>query len=74
MTNFYKVQKPKSSDTRLSAGENFICKPCNCNLIGSLNNNCDQSNGQCVCVQGVTGRRCDRCSSEYYYFTFEGCK
>ncbi|KAL3869140.1 hypothetical protein ACJMK2_041857 [Sinanodonta woodiana] len=37
-----------------------ICKPCNCNKEGSLDTSCDLS-GQCVCLPGISGKRCDYC-------------
>ena len=37
------------------------CKPCDCNLDGSLSNECDSRSGQCECKGDVTGRRCEAC-------------
>ena len=38
------------------------CTSCNCNVHGSLTDQCDQLTGQCFCVDGgVTGRDCSEC-------------
>ncbi|XP_054282487.1 laminin subunit alpha-1 [Macrosteles quadrilineatus] len=37
------------------------CKPCECNEIGSLDEECDPENGQCECKERFTGRSCDQC-------------
>ncbi|VDN01033.1 unnamed protein product [Thelazia callipaeda] len=41
------------------------CKACNCHPIGSLSRSCNQSSGQCICKNGVTGLTCNRCSKGY---------
>lgn len=30
--------------------------------------------GQCTCMPGVEGLKCDRCSANYYDFGVKGCK
>lgn len=50
------------------------CQACNCDLIGSVNNTCDQPTGQCQCRQGVIGLRCDNCLPYQYGFSLEGCR
>ncbi|XP_033120753.1 laminin subunit alpha-1-like [Anneissia japonica] len=47
---------------------------CNCDLAGSVSNNCDPYGGQCPCQPGVGGRRCDVCLPEFYDFRSTGCK
>lgn len=39
------------------------CTPCNCFPLGSVRDDdvCDSVSGDCECVEGVTGRRCDTC-------------
>lgn len=41
-----------------------ICYPCNCDLIGSANRNCDHT-GLCTCQQNswFTGKKCDICEN-----------
>ena len=34
---------------------------CNCNVYGSVRDDCDQTTGSCVCKRHVTGLKCDRC-------------
>ncbi|XP_030629418.1 laminin subunit gamma-2 [Chanos chanos] len=36
------------------------CLPCHCNTAGSEGSGCD-SQGRCVCKQGILGDKCDRC-------------
>lgn len=38
---------------------------CDCDPRGIETPQCDQSTGQCVCVEGVEGPRCDRCTRGY---------
>ncbi|CAF0743846.1 unnamed protein product [Rotaria sp. Silwood1] len=42
-----------------------ICKECNCHPVGSRGKVCNQTTGQCLCKDGVTGLRCDRCMKGY---------
>uniref|UniRef100_A0A914N519 Uncharacterized protein n=1 Tax=Meloidogyne incognita TaxID=6306 RepID=A0A914N519_MELIC len=54
---------------------NNYCKPCNCNINGSLNNGkCNENNGICECKNGVTGKYCDKCLDGYFGFGINGCK
>ncbi|XP_077863234.1 laminin subunit beta-1-like [Saccoglossus kowalevskii] len=48
--------------------------PCDCDLVGSYNNLCDEYGGQCACKTGVGGRRCDMCLPEYYAYSSTGCQ
>ena len=38
------------------------CKPCNCDMQGSLDTQCDVE-GKCMCKEGVQGDKCDKVSS-----------
>ncbi|KJH49983.1 laminin EGF-like protein [Dictyocaulus viviparus] len=49
-------------------------KACNCDQIGSDGEACDLHSGQCVCKQGVTGVKCDRCQPNHYGLDENGCK
>ena len=39
-----------------------MCMPCECGYGSVPGTVCDRRTGQCKCVSGTTGRRCDRCS------------
>lgn len=39
---------------------------CNCNSAGSLEENCNQTTGQCLCAENVTGRTCNKCRVGYW--------
>lgn len=41
------------------------CRACDCDPRGIETPQCDQSTGQCVCVEGVEGPRCDKCTRGY---------
>ncbi|XP_067121237.1 laminin subunit gamma-1 [Centruroides vittatus] len=53
--------------------QNGQCVPCNCDLTGSRNLQCNNQ-GQCLCKPGVTGKQCDHCAANYYDFTSQGCR
>nr|CDP92328.1 Bm4004, isoform j [Brugia malayi] len=38
---------------------------CSCNRVGSYSNICDQ-HGQCRCLPGVSGKKCDHCASGFW--------
>ncbi|VDN83513.1 unnamed protein product [Brugia pahangi] len=44
----------------------YGCKPCDCDLGGSVDNHCDVITGQCKCRRNFSGRRCDTAESAYY--------
>ncbi|XP_058485060.1 laminin subunit alpha-1 isoform X1 [Solea solea] len=48
------------------------CVKCNCDVRGSSSSVCVKDDkkqaGQCVCLQGYTGRQCDRCAFGYRDF------
>lgn len=48
------------------------CKPCNCDLNGSLGE-CDDS-GQCPCKPNVLGRRCNQCDEGTFGLSAENPK
>lgn len=41
------------------------CESCNCHPVGASGKICNQTNGQCPCKDGVTGRECNRCARGY---------
>ncbi|KAM9836413.1 netrin-1 [Aulostomus maculatus] len=38
------------------------CQPCQCHVLGAVGRWCNQTTGQCLCREGVTGLRCSRCA------------
>lgn len=38
---------------------------CNCNSYGSATHQCNRETGQCVCIQGMGGYKCDQCARGY---------
>lgn len=44
------------------------CKACDCNALGSVNNNCDLTSGQCLCNSNFDGKQCDRCKDGYFNY------
>ena len=53
------------------------CKPCDCDLGGAFDNQCDQLIGQCVCRLNIIGRRCDQPQPGFFtpnldYYVYEG--
>uniref|UniRef100_A0AAR2L104 Basement membrane-specific heparan sulfate proteoglycan core protein n=1 Tax=Pygocentrus nattereri TaxID=42514 RepID=A0AAR2L104_PYGNA len=48
------------------------CRSCECNQSGSVSEACAED-GQCQCIVGVSGDKCDRCQHGYYNFTNNGC-
>ncbi|XP_023688172.2 netrin-1 [Paramormyrops kingsleyae] len=41
------------------------CQPCQCHPVGAVGQWCNQTSGQCLCRDGVTGLRCNRCAPGY---------
>ena len=41
---------------------NFIFSACGCNPEGSLTPQCNHETGECVCVEGIGGFKCDKCA------------
>ena len=46
------------------------CESCNCHPVGASGKICNQTNGQCPCKDGVTGRECNRCAKGYQQVKF----
>ena len=49
------------------------CRDCACSPIGTPSNECNVTTGQCECLPGVTGLKCDVCQQDYYGFSSTGC-
>lgn len=41
----------------------LLSSACQCSQEGSYGSSCDPVSGQCPCLPGVVGQRCDRCAS-----------
>ena len=42
------------------------CKPCDCDIGGAVNDQCDQHTGQCTCRPHIIGRKCDEVTPGYF--------
>ncbi|XP_066580920.1 laminin subunit alpha-1 [Prorops nasuta] len=49
------------------------CVPCNCNLAGSTNDECNAETGQCNCRSDSTGRDCSECTAYRHVFIDNVC-
>ena len=49
------------------------CQRCTCDLMGSMEQNCDDVTGQCPCKPGVGGTSCDACLAGFWGFSQRGC-
>ncbi len=61
----------------LSFDDPLGCKPCECDIGGSYDNDCDVITGQCKCRPNIVGRKCDTVKDGYYsgaldFLLFEG--
>lgn len=45
---------------KISEG-NKGCIPCDCNVLGSMRDDCEQTTGRCTCRPGITGQKCNIC-------------
>ncbi|XP_059055423.1 laminin subunit alpha [Achroia grisella] len=54
---------------QLESNNVFGCTECDCDVGGSIDNNCDKLTGQCHCHSRVEGRRCDRPIQAHYFPT-----
>lgn len=43
----------------------FLFVACQCHPVGAVGRWCNQTSGQCLCREGVTGLRCNRCAPGY---------
>ena len=39
----------------------IVIVACQCNVFGSVRDDCEQMTGRCVCKPGVTGSKCNIC-------------
>ena len=50
------------------------CSPCSCSEFSMSPPFCNATNGQCTCLNGVTGRTCDTCLVGFFGLSSEGCQ
>ncbi|CAH8589766.1 unnamed protein product [Dicrocoelium dendriticum] len=51
------------------------CKPCDCDSIGAVGEDCDDQTGRCRCRPNVTGRQCNLCLPGFFNLTsIHGCE
>ena len=61
----------------LSLDDEQGCKPCECDIGGSWDNNCDIITGQCKCRPNIEGRRYTEKSAFIFMMSldcFDGCE
>lgn len=69
------VNSPPQSDlASFSPPGDLGCQPCDCHAPGSISSFCDDTTGQCRCLPGVGGRRCDRCADGFAGMDRQGCQ
>ena len=61
----------------LSESDPNGCKPCECDIGGAIDNECDVITGQCKCRPHIEGRQCDKVQEGYFtgaldFILFEG--
>ena len=49
-------------------------QPCECDLLGSLTEQCDVITGTCSCRAGVSGSKCQTCQQGYWELSENGCQ
>ena len=49
------------------------CIPCGCHAYGSVNASCDDTSGDCTCIDGVESRDCSECAMNTQYLSENGC-
>lgn len=54
----------------MPTSDQLFLTACQCSTIGSYPVPCDPGTGQCECLPGITGKRCDRCLSGAYDFPY----
>ena len=63
-----------SGTSGLSADLPEGCSMCNCHPLGSLGPVCDLESGECSCLDGVDGIKCDQCADGFFGLSATGCQ
>lgn len=50
------------------------CIDCQCNPHGSVSIECDGLSGECMCKDGIIGKRCDQCAQPASILAAGGCQ
>lgn len=45
-----------------------MCRPCDCNINGTISATCKPENGQCPCKRNFDGPYCRTCAAGYYNY------
>lgn len=56
----------KSGSYSLERNNIFGCKPCECQVGSSFDNDCDRVTGKCRCLNNIVGDTCDRPDTGFY--------
>lgn len=62
---YYDVSPVSYLKTKKTDTSYLVFEVCNCDLDGSLNQECIRRTGQCKCRDKFGGRRCDQCQVQY---------
>ncbi|XP_066537224.1 netrin-1 [Hoplias malabaricus] len=58
-------QNGYTRDHSKSLSHRKACQLCQCHPLGAVGHWCNSATGQCLCRDGVTGQRCNRCAPGY---------
>ena len=73
-SSFYSFMKSIDGSGIYDMSAFRCCSACDCNATGTVvDSTCDPFTGQCSCLDGVAGRRCQYCQPGFYRFSASGC-
>ncbi|XP_065196194.1 uncharacterized protein LOC135827668 [Sycon ciliatum] len=72
LPGFFKQNSTSQSCATSKDGQ--PCQDCRCSPVGSKSSQCSVTSGECLCLPGYTGQRCDECTDAAQYYTEQaGC-
>ncbi|XP_065188372.1 uncharacterized protein LOC135819142 isoform X2 [Sycon ciliatum] len=72
LPGFFKQNSTSQSCATSTDGQ--PCQDCRCSPVGSNSSECSVTSGECLCLPGYTGQRCDECTDAAQYYTEQaGC-
>ncbi|XP_065196108.1 uncharacterized protein LOC135827567 [Sycon ciliatum] len=72
LPGFFKQNSTSQSCATSKDGQ--PCQDCRCSPVGSKSSQCSVTSGECLCLPGYTGQRCDDCTDAAQYYTEQaGC-